>query len=74
MKKTSLYLDAKLDHALARRAETEGLTKAELVRRILTTSMEAAPRPRPSACGVFDGPPDLGANADHHLADAGFGE
>jgi hypothetical protein len=34
----------------------------------------AAPRPRPRAAGVFKGPGDLARNADHYLAQTGFGE
>jgi hypothetical protein len=52
VKKTSLYLDPELDEALARRAEEEGLTKAELIRRTLAGSVRKPKRPKPHV-GVF---------------------
>jgi hypothetical protein len=56
----SLYLDPKLDAALAARAEHEGITKAELMRRFFTEGLErpagafakyvnASPAPAPAA-------------------------
>lgn len=74
MKKTSLYLDPEIDRALARRAAAEGVTKAEFVRRVLAEAVAERPRPRPRALGVFEGPRDLGAEAERHLAETGFGE
>jgi hypothetical protein len=70
MKKTSLYIDPEVDRALERRAALEGITKAELVRRVLADAVSGRPRPR--ARGVFEGPSDLGAGAERHLS--GFGE
>ena len=70
MKKTSLYIDPEVDRALERRAVLEGITKAELVRRVLADAVSGRPRPR--ARGVFEGPSDLGAGAERHLS--GFGE
>lgn len=72
MKKTSLYLDPKVDRALARQAAAEGITKAELVRRVLAAAV--VERPRPLARGVFEGARDLGAEADRHLIETGFGK
>lgn len=72
MKKTSLYIDPDVDRALERRAAAEEITKAELVRRVLAAAVRERPRPR--ARGVFEGPQDLGSEADRHLAEAGFGE
>lgn len=72
MKKTSLYLDPDVDRALARRAKSEGITKAELVRRALAEA--ASGRRARASVGVFDGPEDLGAATDRHLADTRFGE
>lgn len=72
MKKTSLYIDPEVDRALDRRAAAEGISKAEFVRRVLAASV--AERPRPRARGVFEGPRDLGSNAEQHLAETGFGE
>lgn len=54
MKKTSLYLSPELDEALARRADDEGLTKAELIRRTLEAAVQRPTRPRPSLA-VFAG-------------------
>lgn len=72
MKKTSLYIDPEVDRALERRAVAEGLTKAELVRRVLSAAVSG--HPQPLARGVFEGPRDLGAGADRYLAETGFGE
>jgi hypothetical protein len=72
MKKTSIYIDAEVDRALARRAAAQGTTKAALIREALTQA--GAPAPKPRACGVFDGPSDLSRDVDGHLARTGFGE
>lgn len=72
MKKTSLYIDPQVDRALSRRASAEGITKAEFVRRVLAAAVSERPRPR--ARGVFDGPRDLGSEAERHLSETGFGE
>ena len=74
MKKTSLYIDPEVDRALARRAAAEGVTKAEFVRRVLAAAVAERPRPQPQARGVFEGARDLGAEAERHLAETGFGE
>jgi Ribbon-helix-helix protein, copG family len=71
MKKTSLYLDPRVDSALARRAASEGVSKAELIRRVLGEAAQVVDRPRPSKA-VFRGPGDVAANVDRHLD--GFGE
>ncbi len=73
MKKTSIYLDPEVDSALERRAAQEGTTKAALIRLALAEAAGPAMRPRPEACGVFDGPTDLAHNADRYLSEAGFG-
>jgi hypothetical protein len=72
MKKTSLYLDPVIDRALASRAAAEGITKAELIRRTLADAAIPPERPKPSK-GVFEGPGDVAANVDRHLAETGFG-
>jgi len=69
MKKTSLYIDPEVDRALAWRAATEGVSKAELVRRVLAAA--EAERPRPKARAVFEGARDLGAEAERHLVEMG---
>lgn len=74
MKKTSLYIDPEVDRALAQRAVAEGVTKAEFVRRVLAAAVAERTRPRPRARGVFEGAWDLGADAERHLAETGFGE
>jgi hypothetical protein len=67
VKKTSVYLEPELDEALARRAEDEGITKAEFVRRTLAGAVQRPPRRRPRAVGLHDdGPPDL-ARRDEQL-------
>lgn len=73
VKKTSLYLDPEVDAALARLAEREGITKAELIRRSLADAAAAAPRPRITAIGVGAGPGDVSDAVDDHLAETGFG-
>ncbi|CAA9476191.1 MAG: hypothetical protein AVDCRST_MAG02-4137 [uncultured Rubrobacteraceae bacterium] len=72
MKKTSLYVDPEVDRALDRRARAEGITKAELVRRVLAAAVSE--RPRPQARGVFEGPRDPGSEAERHLSEMEFGE
>jgi len=67
-KKTSLYINPEVDRALDRRAAAEGVTEAEFVRRVLAAAVSERPR------GVFDGPRDLGSEAERHLAETDFGE
>ncbi|MDX6671105.1 MAG: hypothetical protein QOI91_1468 [Solirubrobacteraceae bacterium] len=74
MKKTSIYIEADVDVALARRAAQEGTTKAELIRRALRDAAGGALRVKPRAHAVFAGPPDLAQRTDEHLAASGFGE
>jgi Ribbon-helix-helix protein, copG family len=73
VKKTSLYLDRDLDEALARRAADEGLTKAELVRRLLAGAIQRPPRPRPSV-GVFRSTDGGSVRRDLNRWMQGFGE
>ena len=73
LKKTSIYLDEELDQALARKAAEENITKAEYIRRTLSTSVVRRRRPMPKSIGIIkDGPPDLATNMDKYLE--GFGE
>jgi hypothetical protein len=75
MKKTSLYIEPEVDHALARRAEAEGISKAEVIRRALREAANGAPQPRITAIGVLKGlPPDLARNDEQYLLESGFGE
>lgn len=74
MKKTSLYLDPELDERLARRAEDEGLSKAEFIRRGLERLVSPSTRPRPQGAGIIKGGPgDWAANDERYLSETGFG-
>lgn len=53
MKKTSIYLEADLDERLAARAAEEGLTKAEFIRRTLTSAITKPKRPKPVGAGII---------------------
>jgi hypothetical protein len=75
MKKTSLYIEPEVDAALTRKAEAQGISKAELIRRLLAEGAAQAPAPRFSAIGVLEGAPsDVSENVDRYLAETGFGE
>ena len=74
MRKTSIYIDPDVDVALARRAAAEGTTKAAVIREALRVAAGASRRVKPSARGVFSGPPDLASRADEHLSRTEFGE
>jgi Ribbon-helix-helix protein, copG family len=73
VKKTSLYLDPELDEALAHRAADEGLTKAELIRRILLGAVQRPPRPKPSVA-VFRSTDGGSVRRDLDRWMEGFGE
>jgi len=77
MKKTSLYLDPELDAALARRAEEEGLSKAEFIRRTLQGALTRPKRPKFEGIGIIDTPSPvdyaISENVDRYLGDTGFG-
>ncbi|MEX2448688.1 MAG: ribbon-helix-helix domain-containing protein [Solirubrobacterales bacterium] len=73
MKKTSVYLDPKMDRDLGRFAAAEGKSRAEVIREALADWIgEMPPQPRITAIGVFTGPGDLSQNVDRYLE--GFGE
>jgi predicted transcriptional regulator len=74
MNRTTIYLDPGTDRALARLARSEGISKAEAVRRAIAKALEQAPRPRISAIGVGEGPGDVADDVDRHLAESGFGD
>lgn len=74
MKKTSIYIDADVDAALARRAAAERTTKAELIRQALRAAAGGALGVKPTAKGAFSGPANLSASVDEQLAATGFGE
>jgi hypothetical protein len=52
MKKTSIYLEPDLDVALARVAQGDGVTKAELIRRELRRAVDQHPKPQITAIGL----------------------
>lgn len=74
VKKSSIYIEPEVDRALARRAEAEGVPKAAVIRAALRAHAAAHLDVRPRARGVFNGPPDLGRDADRYLDESGFGE
>lgn len=73
LKKTSIYLDERLDQGLARKAAAEGVTKAELIRQTLDASLDKPKRPKAKGIGMMKGAPrDLGRNAEKYMD--GLGE
>ena len=72
MKKTSLYLEPDLDAALARRADEEGLTKAEFIRRTLAGAVQRSKRPKPRV-GVFRSTDGGIEDVEAELHRTGFG-
>jgi len=73
MKKTTVYLEPELDHALGRLAAKRRISKAEVIRAALRDAARASERPRITAIGLVRGPGDVADNVDRHLADSGFG-
>ena len=73
MKKTTLYLEPELDHALGRLAAQRGVSKAEVIRTALRDVAHRVERPRITAIGLARGPGDVSDDVDRHLADTGFG-
>ena len=71
MKKTSIYLETELDEAIARRAETLGISKAEAIRRAIAHETGLRKRPRINAIGVGEGPGDVSLRHDEYLAGLG---
>jgi hypothetical protein len=74
VKKTSIYLEPDLDLALARRAATAGVTKAELIREALRAAVAGSTQPRLRAIGVGSGPGWISGDTDRALRESGFGE
>ena len=75
MKKTSLYIDDSVDHALAVRAAEQGITKAELIRSTLGAVVTGPPRARPKAIAlVKDGKPGIARDIDSYLDATEFGK
>jgi Ribbon-helix-helix protein, copG family len=73
VKKVSITLEPDLDRAAADLAASRGITKAELIRRLLQAAVNEPARPRLTAIGVGAGPGDAAADVDQHLDDTGFG-
>lgn len=73
MKKTTLYLEPELDHALGRLAADQHVSKAEVIRAALREATRDVERPRITAIGVAKGPGDVADDVDRHLAETGFG-
>jgi len=73
MKKTTVYLEPELDHALARLAAKRRVSKAEVIRAALRDAARQSERPRITAIGLAHGPGDVADDVDRHLADTGFG-
>ena len=73
MKKTSLYIEPEVDFALARTAATQGISKAELIRRALAAAVADRPRPKPLGRGLYAGSGDVAENTDEALERTGFG-
>ena len=73
MKKTTVYLELELDHALGRLAAKRHVSKAEVIRTALRDAARHSERPRITAIGLARGPGDVADDVDRHLADTGFG-
>lgn len=73
MKKTTVYLELELDHALGRLAAKRHVSKAEVIRTALRDAARQSERPRITAIGLARGPGDVADDVDRHLADTGFG-
>jgi len=74
VRKTSLYLEHSVDQALQRRAERDGVTKAEVIRRALAVAAEVTPPCALSAVGALDFEPVAVDDLDDELTRTGFGE
>jgi len=75
MKKTTLYLDPDVDRALGQRAEEQGLSKAELMRRALAEAAKPKQRRVPSGGGEFRSTDGwTAAQTDEYLEQSDIGE
>jgi predicted transcriptional regulator len=73
MKKTTVYLEPELDHALGRLAAKRHVSKAEVIRDALRDAARRVERPRITAIGLAHGPGDVADNVDRDLTETGFG-
>lgn len=73
MKMTSVYLDPQLVSAIDRLAASQGITKAEAIRRALRRATEDLTQPPVTAIGVGEGTGDVAREVDRHLSESGFG-
>ena len=73
MLKTTIYLEPELDRAIARLARSQGISKAEAIRRALAAAVQHVERPRFRAIGIGHGPGDVADDVDRQLAETGFG-
>jgi predicted transcriptional regulator len=73
MKKTTVYLEPELDHALGRLAAKRHVSKAEVIRAALRDAAMHVERPRITGIGLAHGPGDVADNIDRHLAETSFG-
>lgn len=73
MKKTTVYLEPELDHALGRLAAKRRVSKAEVIRVALREAAMHVERPRITGIGLAHGPGDVADNIDRHLAETSFG-
>ncbi len=73
MKKTTVYLELELDHALGRLAAQRRVSKAEVIRSALRDATRHVERHRITGIGLAHGPGDVADDVDRHLAETGFG-
>ena len=73
MKRTTLYLPSDLKAALARTAEAQGKSEAEVVRAAVAIATAEHVHPSPRLPLFESGDPSLAERVDEELA-AGFGE
>jgi len=68
MKRLQISIEPELDAAVERRAESEGLSKAEVIRRCVREKVEALPPieedPFFKLCGTVEGDPDSSETID----------
>jgi hypothetical protein len=73
VKKTSIYLEPKMDEALAKRAAEDGVSKAEFIRQGLAKLVSTPTRPKPTIGAIRSGRGDISENVDRYLGETGSG-